>query len=99
MHRLGIRLCDHKNDNILYDPAEKLFYLTDLEGIRNADQDCRVLTFNAPCIDWTDSYLFDYIHFLSSFQFLFGVKERVDRESSLVAEQITKHLPVQQTAY
>ncbi len=67
VHAQGLRLCDHKTDNILYDPSRSQFYLTDLEAVRKASDSCYILTFNMPRIEWTDSYLFDYIHFLSSF--------------------------------
>jgi hypothetical protein len=40
IHGQGLRLCDHKTDNILFDPVTSSFYLTDLEGVRNVTADC-----------------------------------------------------------
>lgn len=44
-HKEGIRLCDLKLDNVLYDINLKQFFLTDLESIVPASKKCDLNTF------------------------------------------------------
>jgi hypothetical protein len=64
--------------------SDKCFYLTDLEAVVKERQQCEIATFTAPSIDWQDSRCFDYIHFLASFQEMFGFNELVEREFELL---------------
>lgn len=35
MDSRGLRLCDHKIDNVLYDMEHRAFFITDLEAVTN----------------------------------------------------------------